>query len=213
MRLSNGHNPSVDAQSTNQTMKLLAIAATFAALIGLASSAIADEAKAEAPAFALKDLAGKEHSLADFAGKTVVLEWTNYGCPYVKKHYESKNMQKLQEAYAAKDVVWLSVVSGKTAMGFSQDDADAAGSKAAAVLLDPTGETGKAYGAKTTPHLIVIDAKGHISYDGAIDSKPTTESKDIASSENYLSAALDAILAGEEVVNAKTKPYGCSVKY
>lgn len=167
----------------------------------------------EAPAFALKDLAGKEHSLADFAGKTVVLEWINYGCPYVKKHYESKNMQKLQETYTGKDVVWLSVVSGKTATGFSQDDADAAGTKATAVLLDPTGEIGKAYGAKTTPHLIVIDAKGGISYDGAIDSKPTTDSKDIASSENYLSAALDAVLAGEKVANAKTKPYGCSVKY
>lgn len=213
-------------------MKLLTIAAGFAALLGIATPSFAHcgscgtgEEKKEiaeateaahpphAAAFTLKDLAGKEHSLADFAGKTVVLEWTNYGCPYVKKHYESKNMQKLQETYTGKDVVWLSVVSGKTVEGFSQADADAAGTKATAVLLDPTGETGKAYDAKTTPHLIVIDKEGHIAYDGAIDSKSSTDAADIASSDNYLSAALDAVLAGEKVAKAKTKPYGCSVKY
>ncbi|GHC50542.1 redoxin family protein [Roseibacillus persicicus] len=203
-------------------MKLMTIAAAFAALVGLATPALAEDAKAataesahapHAPAFTLKDLSGKEHSLEDFSGKTVVLEWINYGCPYVKKHYESKNMQKLQETYTGKDVVWLSIVSGKTAKGFSQADADAAGTKATAVLLDPTGETGKAYDAKTTPHMIVITGDGHIAYDGAIDSKASTDSADIPNSENYVIAALDSVLAGKEVATTKTKPYGCSVKY
>ena len=200
----------------------MTIAAGFAALIGMSTLALAEkdmkEAKmaskaSDATAFTLKDLSGKEHSLSDFAGKTVVLEWVNYGCPYVKKHYSSNNMQKLQESYTGKDVVWLSIASGKTAEGLSEADAEKAGSKATAVLLDPTGETGKAYGAKTTPHLIVINKDGQIAYDGAIDSKPTTESADIASSESYITEALDAVLAGEEVKTAKTKPYGCSVKY
>ena len=206
-------------------MKLATIAASFAAIIGLATPIFAhcescgtgdkaaESAEAHAAAFTLKDLAGKEHSLSDFAGKTVVLEWVNYGCPYVKKHYSGGNMQKLQETYTAKDVVWLAVASGNTAEGLSQSDADKAGSKATAVLLDPTGETGKAYDAKTTPHMIIIDKEGHIAYDGAIDSKKSTDAADIESSENYVTAALDAVLAGKPVATAKTKPYGCSVKY
>ena len=214
-------------------MKLAIAAASFAAIIGLATPSFAhcggcapsekpaatEEAHSEeahaphAAAFTLKDLAGKEHSLSDFAGKTVVLEWVNYGCPYVKKHYSSNNMQKLQEAYTAKDVVWLAVASGNTAKGLTQADANKAGSKATAVLLDPTGKTGKAYDAKTTPHMIIIDKDGHIAYDGAIDSNSSSDAADIESSENYVSAALDAVLAGETVAKAKTKPYGCSVKY
>ena len=203
-------------------MKLMTIAAGFAALIGIASPAFAEKKmeKAEmtdhaahAAAFTLKDVTGAEHSLSDFAGKTVVLEWVNYGCPYVKKHYESDNMQSLQEKYTEKGVVWLSIASGNTAKSLSESDTKKAGTKATAVLLDLTGETGKAYGAKTTPHMIVIDKEGHIAYDGAIDSKSTTEQSDIADSESYISEALDAVLAGEKVETAKTKPYGCSVKY
>ena len=149
--------------------------------------------------------------MSDFAGKTVVLEWVNFDCPYVKKHYSSMNMQTLQETYTGKDVVWLSVASGKTAGKTTKEVAK--DSKATAVLLDPTGATGKAYDAKTTPHLIVIDKDGSIAYDGAIDSKNSTDAADISSSENYLKPALDAVLAGKQVEMAKSKPYGCSVKY
>ncbi|MBK1834180.1 redoxin family protein [Roseibacillus ishigakijimensis] len=166
-----------------------------------------------APGFTLTDLAGNEHKLADYAGKVVVLEWVNYGCPFVKKHYGSGNMPKLQETYTGKDVVWFAVASGNTAKGFTTADAEKNGSKASAILLDPTGETGKAYDAKTTPHMIVIDKDGHVAYNGAIDSNSSSDPADIASSENYVASALDAVLAGKKVETAKTKPYGCSVKY
>jgi len=186
------------------------LAASFAALAVFALPALAEEA----PAFTLKDLDGKEHSLSDFEGKTVVLEWTNYGCPFVKKHYEkSGNMPELQKAFTDKEVVWLSIASGNTAEGLSKSDAEEASSAATAVLLDPTGETGKAYDAKTTPHMIVINAKGEIAYDGAIDSKSSTDPAEIESAEKYFANALEAVLAGKEVTNPKTKPYGCSVKY
>jgi peroxiredoxin len=178
-----------------------------------ARAVIGTKVEAKAPAFTLTDLSGTEHSLSDFKGKTVVLEWTNYGCPFVKKHYESGNLPELQEKYTDKGVVWLAIASGKTAEGFEEAAAEEMDSKATAVLLDPTGETGKAYDAKTTPHMIVITPEGQIAYDGAIDSKPTTEVSDIESAEDYTSAALDAVLAGEEVTTAKTKPYGCTVKY
>lgn len=199
-------------------MKLLNLAA-LAALVGFATPVFGEqkevaattESSAKAAAFTLKDLDGKEHSLSDFAGKTVVLEWVNFDCPYVKKHYSSMNMQTLQETYTGKDVVWLSVASGKTAGKTTKEVAK--DSKATAVLLDPTGATGKAYDAKTTPHLIVIDKDGSIAYDGAIDSKNSTDAADISSSENYLKPALDAVLAGKQVEMAKSKPYGCSVKY
>ncbi|MDP0491188.1 MAG: redoxin family protein [Verrucomicrobiota bacterium JB023] len=190
-------------------MRTLALAA-FAAVASLATPILAKEA----PAFTLKDLDGKEHSLADFKGKTVVLEWVNFGCPFVKKHYhKSGNMPELQETYTEKDVVWLSIATGKTAESISSSEAEKAGSKATAILLDPSGETGKAYDAKTTPHMIIITEEGEIAYDGAIDSNSSSKAEDIDSADKYFADALDAVLEGEEVATAKTKPYGCSVKY
>ena len=172
-----------------------------------------------APGFTLPDTRGAVHALADFAGKPVVLEWTNPDCPFVKKHYGAKNMQALQAKYAAQGVVWLSVCSsapGKQGH-YPADEWNRIlaeqGSAATALLLDPDGKTGLAYGAKTTPHLFVVDASGTLVYDGAIDDKPSANPNDIPGAKAYLAEALDAVLAGQPVPVAKTVPYGCSVKY
>lgn len=174
---------------------------------------------APAPHFTLTDTKGAAHALADFAGKPVVLEWTNPDCPFVKKHYGVKNMQALQAKYVAQGVVWLSVCSsapGKQGH-YPADEWNqilaGQGSAATALLLDPDGQVGLAYGAKTTPHLFVVDAAGTLVYDGAIDDNPSTDSADIPGARSYVSEALDAVLAGAPVPVAQTKPYGCSVKY
>jgi peroxiredoxin len=174
---------------------------------------------AEAPAFTLTDTNGTEHSLSDFKGKVVVLEWFNEGCPFVKKHYVKGNMQSLQKSYTDKDVVWLNIVSSASG---KQGHATADGHNetikkweiaSTALLMDEDGKVGKAYGAKTTPHMFVINKEGEIVYQGAIDDKRSTNADDIASSKNYVRAALDSLLAGEEIEVSKTNPYGCSVKY
>ncbi|WFB35120.1 thioredoxin family protein [Kiritimatiellota bacterium B12222] len=174
---------------------------------------------AEAPAFTLMDTEGNEHALSDYKGKVVVLEWFNHGCPFVQKHYSKGNMQALQKTYTDKGVVWLAIVSsadGKqgsdSADGHNKTAAEK-GTNATAILIDADGTVGKAYGAKTTPHMFVIDAKGELVYQGAIDDKRSVNPADIATSTNYVVAALDAVLAGEAVEVAKTTPYGCSVKY
>lgn len=174
---------------------------------------------APAPSFTLTDTKGATHALADFAGKPVVLEWTNPECPFVKKHYGAKNMQALQAKYVAQGAVWLSVCSsapGKQGH-YPADEWNRIlaeqGSAATALLLDPDGQVGLAYGAKTTPHLFVIDAAGTLVYDGAIDDNPSTDSADIPGARVYVAEALDAVLAGAPVPVAQTKPYGCSVKY
>lgn len=174
---------------------------------------------AAAPGFTLTDTKGAAHALADFAGKPVVLEWTNPDCPFVKKHYGAKNMQALQAKYVAQGAVWLSVCSsapGKQGH-YPADEWNRIlaeqGSAATALLLDPDGQVGRAYGAKTTPHLFVIDAAGTLVYDGAIDDNPSTDSADIPGARAYVAEALDAVLAGAPVPVAQTKPYGCSVKY
>lgn len=172
-----------------------------------------------APDFTGTDSNGKEHKLSDFKGKVVVLEWTNPGCPFVVKHYDSKNMQKLQEDAVAKDVVWLSINSSAEGKEGHQSASDAnkyvadKGVKATARILDPTGEIGKLYDAKTTPHMFVINKQGTLVYDGAIDSDDSFKPETIASATNYVSEALAAVEAGEAVKTSKTKPYGCSVKY
>jgi peroxiredoxin len=186
-----------------------------------ASMSFADELKvgSEAPAFTLKDTSGKEHSLADYKGKFVVLEWFNEGCPFVKKHYTSGNMQKLQQEYTGKDVVWLSINS--SAPGNQGHVTPETAPKTIAewkmnatkILLDHDGKVGRMYGAKTTPHMFVIDKAGKLVYQGAIDSKPTPNTADVADAENYVKVALDSTMAGKPVENASTKPYGCSVKY
>lgn len=196
----------------------------IAAAALVAGLALATPARAQAlvgqaaPAFSAVDSNGKTHSLDAYKGKWVVLEWTNDGCPFVQKHYRG-NMQKLQQAYTRKGVVWLSVIS--SAPG-KQGHVDGAGANAltkdrgahpTAVLLDPTGQVGKAYGAKTTPHMYVVDPQGKLVYAGGIDDKPSTDVADIATARNYVSAALDAVLAGKPVQTATSTPYGCSVKY
>ena len=186
-----------------------------------ASASFADELKvgSEAPAFTLTDIAGKKHSLADYKGKFVVLEWFNEGCPFVKKHYTSGNMQKLQQEYTGKDVVWLSIASSAEGQqGYMTPETAPKtisewNMNATKVLLDHDGKVGKMYGAKTTPHMFVIDKEGKLVYQGAIDSKATANAADLAGAENYVKVALDSTMAGKPVANASTKPYGCSVKY
>ncbi len=187
---------------------------------GLAcGTALALEPGDAAPEFTLTDTAGKEVSLADYQGKIVVLEWLNYGCPFVKKHYDSGNLPSLQKRYTAKDVVWLSINSsaeGKQGYMPGQELAEASekrGNKATAILLDTDGKVGKAYGARTTPHMYVIGKDGRLAYMGALDDKPTTDQSDLGEATNYVAAAVDALMAGGGVEVTKVKPYGCGVKY
>ncbi|MGH8014687.1 MAG: thioredoxin family protein [Candidatus Zixiibacteriota bacterium] len=172
-----------------------------------------------APNFTLTGVDGKKYSLADFAGKWVVLEWANLECPFVKKHYGSKNMQTLQKTYTDKGVVWLTICSSAPEkQGFFQGETLAAkvkeaGLNSAAYLIDSDGKIGKSYGAKTTPHMFVINPKGVLVYAGAIDDKPSTNPEDIKGASNYVKGALDAGMAGEIILVSSTPSYGCSVKY
>jgi peroxiredoxin len=172
-----------------------------------------------APDFSLTDSKGKTHSLSDYKGKYVVLEWFNPECPFVKKHYGSDNMQKLQEQYTGKGVVWLTIDSSApgTQGSLTPEQAEKTmGSwktKQTAFLLDPDGKAGHAYGAKNTPDMVVINPEGKVVYVGAIDSKATPNPSDIPESTNYVKVALDESMSGKPVSNPTTKPYGCSVKY
>jgi peroxiredoxin len=172
-----------------------------------------------APDFTGTDSNGKTHKLSEYKGKYVVLEWTNNGCPYTLKHYESGNMQALQKDWTAKGVVWLTVLSSAPGeqgyMTAAQENAYLSKEKAVptAALLDPTGAIGHEYSAKTTPHMFVIDPAGKLIYAGAIDDHATTDTSDIKSSKNYVSAALTEAMAGQHVATSSTRPYGCSVKY
>lgn len=187
-----------------------------------AVEALADAAPtpgAPAPDFTLVDTRGTEHSLADFRGRTVVLEWLNYDCPFVGKHYGSGNMPALQERFTGEDVVWLSVVSSAPGeQGHFEPAAmdartAAEGGRPTAVLLDPTGRVGRLYDAQTTPHMFVIDADGTVVYNGAIDDKPTTDQADVETAQNYVVPAIAAAAAGQLADPSRTQPYGCSVKY
>jgi AhpC/TSA family len=172
-----------------------------------------------APAFSAKDVSGKTVSLADFKGKTVVLEWVNPGCPYVRKHYSDGNMQGTQQDAVAKNVVWLAVNSTATDHPDYLKPADLAkwmkDQKAPAThtLMDEDGKIGKAYGARTTPHLYIIDGKGMLVYAGGIDSIPSASASDIPKATNYVKVSLTEMAGGKSVSNAVTRPYGCSVKY
>ena len=172
-----------------------------------------------APAFSAKDIAGKEQSIAAHKGKIIVLEWHNPGCPFVVKHYDSKNMQALQADAAKKGVVWLSVNSGAAGRQghMSADEASAylqaKDASPAAYIIDAEGTIGRAYGASTTPHMFVIDAKGNVAYAGAIDDNNSANPKDALTARNYVSAAIDALLAGKSPEVSATQPYGCGVKY
>ena len=194
-----------------------ALAAAVAAATASVAFASATPGSA-APAFALTDLAGKAVNLADYRGRTVVLEWHNFGCPFVQKHYRSGNMQALQKKYG-QDVVWLAVNStARTAFDYADPAAIASDLKRfdaqpARYLMDTPGEVGLAYGAKTTPHMFVIDAQGKVVYNGAIDDKRSTNADDVKIAKNYVAAALDEIKAGKPVSTPSTTPYGCSVHY
>jgi len=166
------------------------------------------------PDFTLPDTYGNEHSIADYRGQYVVLEWLNYGCPSVKKHYNAGNMQMLQEKYGEKGVMWLAIVSSAPGRQghYAPEEMNAVsaeqGSKAAAVLLDPPGDVGHLYHAQVTPHMMVINPDGILIYNGAIDDKPSTRPTSIEGAHNYVAAALDESMAGGGVTVALTKPYG-----
>jgi peroxiredoxin len=197
----------------------LVLLAALSALPWLAAPAHAVTAGQSAPAFEVKDAAGKTVKLSDYKGRYVVLEWTNPGCPFVVKHYGAKNMQALQKDAAGRNVVWLSVSS--TAPGQTDYLAPAAlaerykawGAAPTALLMDDSGAIGKAYGAKTTPHMFVIDPGGNVVYAGGIDDKRSANPADIPAAKNFVKAALDESLAGKPVTATSAPPYGCSVKY
>lgn len=173
---------------------------------------------AQAPAFTLIDADGVQRSLADFRGKIVVLEWTNEGCPYVQKHY-SGAMQALQREAGEDGVVWLSVISSAPGtQGFIEGDSARSwkartGAHSTHLLLDPDGRVGRAYGAKTTPDMRIIDREGRLVYVGGIDDKPTNDVADLQGATNFVRAALDDVISGKPVRTAFASPYGCSVKY
>jgi hypothetical protein len=192
---------------------LLCSATVFAATL----AAPAAETGKPAPAFELPDVKGAKVSLAALRGKVVVIEWINFDCPFVKKHYVGGNMPSMQVSAAQKGAVWLSVSTfapGK-GMGAQALAARAAkeGGKAAHVLMDEGGAVGRAYGAKTTPHMFIIGTDGTLLYDGAIDSVKSVDAADVAKAEKLFANALEAVLSGKAVANAKNAPYGCSVKY
>ena len=189
-------------------------------LLALATWAHAEaEIGKPAPAFTLPSCESKSVSLSDYKGKVVVLEWTNYSCPFVVKHYGSGNMQKLQADSTAKGVVWLSICSSAPKQQGHATPADALeactekNSAATAYLIDESGATGRAYGAKRTPEMYVINADGILVYQGAIDDKKSVDPADIATAKNLVAAAIDETLAGKPVSTPKTEAYGCSIKY
>lgn len=196
------------------------VAALGGALLLNGGEALASvETGAAAPAFSVVDADGATRTLAEFAGRTVVLEWTNEGCPYVRKHYDSSNMQTMQRDAAGDGIVWLQVIS--SAPG-EQGYLDAVGARArvqqdsaapAATLLDPSGVMGRAYGARTTPHMYIINGEGVLVYQGAIDDRPSARPSSLEGATNYVRAALADIEAGRAVQVAQTTPYGCAVKY
>lgn len=173
----------------------------------------------KAPDFTLADTKNQPVRLSDFKGKYVVLEWFNQACPFVKKHYESSNMQKLQKEYTGKGVIWLSICSsapGKHGYESSAEHERMFAEKHAvpsAILADPEGKVGRLYGVKNTPTMYVINPQGILIYAGAIDDTPGVDVSEISSAKNYVRAALDQSMAGKEVSTPQTKSYGCSVKY
>jgi hypothetical protein len=189
------------------------------AITAAVSAARAARVGEHAPDFTATDSNGKTHKLSEYAGKFVVLEWTNRGCPYTLKHYDSGNMQRLQKDWTARGVVWLTVISsapGKQGYVTATEEnayLKQVNGSPTAVLLDPTGALGHLYDAKTTPHMFIINPQGTLIYNGAIDDHATTDAADIANSKNYVSLALGEALGGKPVSEPTSRPYGCSVKY
>ena len=195
--------------------KIIAAAALFISMGVYAEPEIGKKA----PAFSGVDIEGKTYSIADSKGKYVVLEWTNHGCPFVKKHYETGNMQALQNELTGKGVTWISVASSAKGKEGHMSAADwkkeivKQKSAASLTLLDETGKIGRLYGAKTTPHMFVINPEGILIYAGAIDDQPSYEKSTVAGAKNHVKAAVDESMEGKTVSTPSTKAYGCSVKY
>lgn len=195
------------------------------ALLGIASLLVFAGAHAApsvgqpAPDFALKDTSGKTVKLSDYRGKYVVLEWTNPGCPYVKKHYNSGNMASTQQDATAKGAVWLSINSTETGSWDYMAPAKLVAwqkerkLQPTATLMDEEGSTGRAYGARTTPHMYIVDPQGKLVYAGGIDSIPSSDADDIKKAVNYVKQAVGEATSGKQISAATTRPYGCSIKY
>jgi peroxiredoxin len=189
--------------------------AAFVALSVQAAPAVGEGA----PDFALKDAAGRTVKLSDYRGKHVVLEWTNPGCPYVRKHYDSGNMPATQKEATGKGVVWLSINSTEKSSWEYMEPARLVAwqkerkAEPSAVLVDEEGTAGKAYGARTTPHMYIVDPQGRLIYAGGIDSIPSSNPDDIKKAVNYVRQGLNEALAGKPLSAANTRPYGCSIKY
>jgi peroxiredoxin len=201
-------------------MKMLAALFVSTCFAAASAAAMAAATPGEAaPAFALTGIDGRKVFLADFKGKYVVIEWNNPNCPFVQKHYTSGNMQSLQKQFAGEQVVWLSINSTATSHPdfMSADQLSTwfrqSGAAPTAVLLDPNGDVARSYGARTTPHMYVVDPNGKVVYAGAIDDKRSTRPSDVKGAHNYVTAALAAARAGQPVEKPSTTPYGCSIKY
>jgi len=195
------------------------VSAALSLFLVAAPSAVAAQIGTPAPDFHGTDSNGKTQSLDQYRGKYVVLEWHNHDCPYTIKHYQSGNMQSLQKQWTAKGVVWFTVISSAPGQqGYvdaSQENAYMKKMEAqpTAAILDPKGDIGHLYGAKTTPNMFIIDPSGKLIYAGAIDDHATTDVSDIQSSKNYVSLALTEAMSGQAVQTPATRAYGCSVKY
>jgi len=198
---------------------MLRLAALFLAAFVAVATQAASAVGEGAPDFTLKDAEGKTVKLSDFRGKHVVLEWTNPGCPYVRKHYDSGNMPATQKEAVGKGVVWLSINSTeKSSWEYMEPTKLVAWQKErkaqpSAVLVDEEGTAGKAYGARTTPHMYIVDPQGRLIYAGGIDSIPSSNPDDIKKAVNYVRQGLNEALAGKPISAANTRPYGCSIKY
>lgn len=193
--------------------------APFLIAAAIAMPAAAATVGQPAPQFTGTDANGQTHRLSDYAGKIVVLEWNNNQCPYVGKHYNSGNMQRLQTEATGQGVVWLSIVSSAPGNeGYVTAAEERAvlvqrGAHPTAAILDSNGAIGRAYGARNTPHMFVIDAQQHLAYQGAIDDRPTADAASLNGAHNYVREAVANLRAGKPVAVAETTPYGCSVKY
>ena len=190
-------------------------------LFAFSFALLAQEAKIDqqAPDFKLEDINGMDVLLSDYSGKIVVLEWINFDCPYVRKHYQSENIPKMQEKYTKQGVIWMAICSsapgkeGYLPVGEIKKRIKQYNAKMSFYLIDSDGKVGKMYGAKTTPHFFIINKEGKLVYSGAVDDKPSTNIEDIKSARNYVAEVVDALLSGGNPPVKVTKPYGCSVKY